>query len=355
MLNKQQTNCLKGLAILVIMCHNLLHLMPGAPGENEFGFELLHAQKFVVNLRDHPSDFLKQFFSFFGHYGVQVFIFLSSYGLSIKYFGKNINYKSFIKDRFIKIYPVLVGAIVLFWLFQFGLYILRPNTFPFQLLSMVKGTIARLSLLSNITPGRVFILCGPWWFFSLIFQLYFLFPLLFRLSNKALLIVSATVLIMQLGLLGFFHAGGTVEYLRYNFFGHLPEFCLGIYFAKNKEAKVSLTVFLIAVLIFSIGCINQYFWIFTFPAVPIMVLFFAQKWHPSESSKTYKFFIFFGNYSMYLFAVQGFLRTPIYALGWNYSWHTFFACIVYILLAIVFAFILKYIIQSFTRSKVTTG
>ncbi|HEY3707185.1 MAG TPA: hypothetical protein VGL22_19145, partial [Terracidiphilus sp.] len=74
------TAVLKGLAILAIVFHNFFHLISPVR-QNEFVF---HPGLFAVFLQTvrQPSLAIQAFFSFFGHFGVAVFIFLSAYGLT---------------------------------------------------------------------------------------------------------------------------------------------------------------------------------------------------------------------------------------------------------------------------------
>ena len=73
------------MAILSIILHNYTHWMHGAIFENEFMYQSWHVSK-LLDYLSHPDGRLPlQFFSFFGHYGVVIFVFLSAYGLEKKY------------------------------------------------------------------------------------------------------------------------------------------------------------------------------------------------------------------------------------------------------------------------------
>ena len=59
--------------------------MYGAIFENEFTYQSWHVSK-LLDYLSHPDGRLPlQLFSFFGHYGVVIFVFLSAYGLEKKY------------------------------------------------------------------------------------------------------------------------------------------------------------------------------------------------------------------------------------------------------------------------------
>ena len=87
MLTKSDNHLLKGIAILSIMLHNLLHLLPGAVAENEFTFSARNIQRVLFEFH-HSQEvwrMVASVFSHFGHYGVPIFLFLSGYGLVMKY------------------------------------------------------------------------------------------------------------------------------------------------------------------------------------------------------------------------------------------------------------------------------
>ena len=68
---------------MCIVVHNFCHLLPNAAHENEFFFDVGNDQFFLAHI--FTSDFVVQLFSYWGHLGVPVFVFLTGYGLSQKY------------------------------------------------------------------------------------------------------------------------------------------------------------------------------------------------------------------------------------------------------------------------------
>ena len=69
---------LKGITISAIALHNDFHLLPPIK-ENEFYFDLQRFFVFLSGLRE-IAHALQAVVSYLGHFGVQVFIFLSAYG-----------------------------------------------------------------------------------------------------------------------------------------------------------------------------------------------------------------------------------------------------------------------------------
>ena len=88
-LNKADTATLKALAILFIVAHNYFHFLPPVTGENEMTFSPEHIQNVLMFIWANPLDAFHPIVSFFGHYGVHIFIFLSGYGLTKKCLSSN--------------------------------------------------------------------------------------------------------------------------------------------------------------------------------------------------------------------------------------------------------------------------
>ena len=82
-----QCSALRGLAIIGIFLHNYCHWLGLAVKENEYTFTIDKCRR-LLEVMTHPDINLPvHLLSFFGHYGVPVFLFLSAYGLVMKYEG----------------------------------------------------------------------------------------------------------------------------------------------------------------------------------------------------------------------------------------------------------------------------
>lgn len=84
-LTKTECSALRGIAILGIVMHNFLHWLRPMVKENEYQFHQNNVDGIMGVLSRLDWDIPLQLFSFFGHYGVPVFLFLSGYGLVKKY------------------------------------------------------------------------------------------------------------------------------------------------------------------------------------------------------------------------------------------------------------------------------
>ena len=83
-----QCSALRGLAIIGIFLHNYCHWLGLAVKENEYTFTIDKCRR-LLEVMTHPDINLPvHLLSFFGHYGVPVFLFLSAYGLVMKYEGQ---------------------------------------------------------------------------------------------------------------------------------------------------------------------------------------------------------------------------------------------------------------------------
>ena len=80
MLSRTECNILRGIAIVGIVLHNYCHWLRHIVQENEYQFNQ-HNVDWFHNIITHSFNELTIFhlLSFFGHYGVPIFLFLSAY------------------------------------------------------------------------------------------------------------------------------------------------------------------------------------------------------------------------------------------------------------------------------------
>ena len=328
-LSKDESNLIKGGAILIIIFHNYFHIIPPSPGENQFAFDTLHFQRFKQLLLADPLSIIRYSFSYFGHYGVQLFIFISGYGLTISNRRKKIYYFKFITERIKKLYPTLfISVIFLLVVIPVWEGSFNPAT--------VKSLLLKLTLLFNFIPGEALAVTGPFWFFSLIVQLYLLFPLLIKLKRKftedILLIPGVISLLLTLFLNNYFNSVDVSLYVT--FVGHLPVFCLGIYFAYKPVIRLPNVFILVALAVFALGNRYENVWYFSNISVTIILLaFFLFLFQFIDKVKWLKsFLIYSGSISLYLFAVHGFARFPFEYISEknDHPWITSLLCFVYL-------------------------
>jgi len=309
-ITKEDTRLLKGFGILIIFLHNFFHVLPSWNIENEFDFRRERVSYFLGHITDDGFSFVGLLFAYLGHFGVQLFIFLSAYGLMRSYAGREkINALTFTGSRIRKLYPTFVLAVLLF----LTLHIVTTRTFNHPELYI--SSILKLSFLSNFFPHQSFEPCGPWWFYSMIVQFYLIFPVMKKLFEKyghtpfwiISLIIYMTDLrfndqLINLGL-----------YLNTTVIGHIPVLYLGIAAASRKpEQSVPLWLLPVALLVFTAGNFFAEAWFFSRLAITVIILyaFGGLKRSGFHSNTLKRIVLYLGDMSMYIFAVNGFLRHP---------------------------------------------
>lgn len=309
-LSKTDTNILKGLGILCILAHNFFHWIgPIARSENETEFKSENFFNFINAIVDNPLDSFNIIFSYLGHFGVQIFIFISGYGLTMSMLKTAKPYKDFIIDRAIKLYPLVFVGIASHFLM---------TTIIFRQIIGIEGIRSltyKMLMIHTLIPGEAMSRIGPLWFTGMIFQLYLLFPLLFKLimqyGVKALVAISVFAYTCIYPCIYFDILPHGIN-IMVNSIGHLPEFCLGILFAKSKCVKISPVCFIVAVTLFGLGNVYKAFYPLTFISFTYIILCVYNSHIMKKINTTVikKFFVFFGELSMMLFAVHGVLRYP---------------------------------------------
>lgn len=338
---KQDTNIIKGVGILMIMIHNFFHIIPPAPGENEFLYSPDTLANFHDLLQTYPDKFVRYFFAYFGHYGVQLFIFISAYGLYRSYHQKHMRYFPFLKKRVVKLYPTLAIAVIL----QLCILYFRDGgaVTGYE----IKSSLLKLTLLFNFFPHQALSVNGPWWFFSLIFQFYLIFPFLLWVSKKY---GSTTLLVLGflcLPIEYFFNPFLISHRLNINYtvIGHMEVFCLGIFLADKKQIYFPKWLIGLATVIFILGNFNPVVWLFSFSAITILMLSAFIVFLPplQRQKRIYTFLNYTGGISLFLFVVQGMLRHPLVDIAGkhNNTWLTLLFCLIYLVLAFLVARLVK--------------
>jgi len=345
-LTKAQTNLYKSLAILMIVFHNFFANIPSSLGHSEFAFNSQLLMYLLFDMWHHPEFIIQNFFTFFGHFGVQLFIFLSAYGLTRSYFDNTPRWGRFFTKRLIAIYPLFILA-MLMYCFRAGFLEYGPLG-GFTILTLQwKSLLLKLTFFSNIIPGYTMGPVAPWWFLPFIFQFYMIFPFLVRLTKKygnyfllSISIVSILSVYPFNPYLSPYHLN-----LLYTPIGHLPEFCLGIYFARCEEVKISQLglVFIAALFVLS----NHYYalWMLSYSTLLILMLYFFQTLTAAiKNVRVINTIItYYGSLSFSLFLVHGFFRQPFLrtAIAKDIWYQTILYALASFLLATLAAQILK--------------
>ncbi len=344
----EDTTFFKGITILLIVLHNFFRKLSPYIGENEQYFDFNNIKRFTALVINEPLYSFQAFFSFLGHYGVQVFLFLSAYGLTKKYLNSTVTYGYFLQTRFKKIYPVFILS-VLFWAFYVGL----KYGGPLQVIcDHWESLWMKLLLISNFVPGELYTINGPWWFLSLIFQFYILFPLLLKIENQygyyILLMLSFFSLLLSYLLQPYLdiRLGGTV-------FMHLPELTLGIIFAKRGEVKIPLLFFGALIVIFILSNYYLFFWYFSYISIVLILLLVIQGIYTYSDGLFKSIIMLCGSLSMYIFFIHGFLRNPWIGFAEYFTnWYmNIFFCMIFVSAVLISSVLMKKIHQLLLNRK----
>ena len=287
----------------------------------------------------------KDIFSFLGWYGVAVFLFLSGYGLTLKY-------------GFTTQQPFKAGTFVWKHLKRVFLLMIIPYMFfaiRNILRSQYRPVLLQLTLTSNIfAPNSIS--PGVYWFFGLIAQFYIFFALIRKYSSTRsastgggiLLLINTLSLIMLFCLPD---KVGILNYARHNFIGWILPFSMGILFAEyqsfgklfNKTWKNAAWLIVCGLLVV-ISNSNYYTWcispIFAIIAsIGLTKVLSHYKWIDKGC-------VWFGTLSSFLFAVHPIVRLLCLQFCAEKMIHTLYI-LGYLLVSIALALVYKAIHKRF--------
>lgn len=282
MLTRNECNAMRGLAILGIALHNYAHWLRHVVQENEYTYTQ-HNVDWLLEAVGRPSDLLPvHLLSFFGHYGVPVFLFLSAYGLVMKYersekAPREEGVMSFMWSHFRKLFMMMVVGYVAFVLVDY----MTPRPHHYEAWNVV----GQLCMVSNLygDPDSV-IWPGPYWYFGLMLQMYLIYRLVLSRSRGSLCGVLpegwATPVALGLGTVATLWQltmdpeGDALNWYRYNSMGALLPFAVGLACGRFEGFKgvkwfkhPALVAVVMAVLVMG-GSLSMATWIW----VPVAVI-----------------------------------------------------------------------------------
>ena len=306
-LDKKDTAILKGLAISAIVFHNFFHVI-GPVHENEFSFD---SARFPVFLQTvvHPATAIQAFFAFYGHFGVQVFIFLSAYGLAKTHWDDASSWSTFMWSRVKKLYPMVL-LVVLFWALLAAMHVgplwVIHDDGP--------GLLLMLAGISSILPGLGLPPVGPWWFIPFIMQFYAMWLCLRYLTKKfgwpGLVAIAVICFVIT------YFANPVLAHWLINLgqtpIGRMRILCLGILAARYPvRINVYLAVPAFAILI--LGSEYQAFSHLISLASTVLALWLYTK--TRAILRQFPVLEQIGNYSLGIFLVNGIVRVPFLAFA----------------------------------------
>ena len=233
LLTRKECTAMRGVAILAIMLHNYTHWLKGIVRENEYTWQHEKWDQ-LWQVVQNPDELLPMhLLSFFGHYGVPVFLFLSGYGLVKKYEQSGLPEVSiwrFIRYNYLKLFRILIVGFVAFIMLD----AITPNIHRY----LWTEVAAILGMFANFFehPARV-IWPGPYWYFSVTLQLYILYRLVFyRWRHWG--VVAVCVVACWVWQLYCYNDMILLERLRYNLIGGMLPFGMGLLLARYEQGMV---------------------------------------------------------------------------------------------------------------------
>ncbi len=345
-LTLENTTFYKGVAILMIAMHNFFHMLPPKFGENEQDFDLFRVETYMQLIFNQPELFFQATFSFLGHYGVQIFIFLSAYGLTKKYINSKIIYTDFLKKRILKIYPAFLLSIVI-WAIYTGFNDGGPIN---VILDRWKLVLTKLIFISNFIPGHLYKLNGPWWFVSLIVQFYIIFPFMLYIYKKYSTIGLINISFAALLLTAYLQPIVNIP-LPGTVLTHIPELSIGIFLANQKNFTINYFTILIILIIFILSNFYYYFWFLSYSSSLILLLIFFQNMLLKSNQILTKIILFIGSISMYIFYINGFMRDPWigFAMDYNLWYLSIFICFTFIVIVAGASFLMMHLLNLISK------
>lgn len=252
LLTRAECAALRGLAIIGIFLHNYCHWLGPVVKENEYTFSQ-HNVDWLTAVMASPDGLLPaHLVSFFGHYGVPVFLFLSAYGLELKY-GRSLYAPAF---RFVayhwkKLFSMMIVGFVSFTIVD----AMTPGRWHYTLTQVV----AQLAMVNNLLPDPDHnIWPGPFWFFGLMLQLYAVYRLLLYKRHWAW---TAGAMVVCLGVqLAFAPESEALNWYRYNFMGGMLPFGLGLLYARYGNRIIRTNLNTLSLLVSVVFCGFMVMW-----------------------------------------------------------------------------------------------
>ncbi len=379
LLSKTQCNALRGIAILGIVLHNFCHwLNPKVVIlENEYNFNYSFSRRMWDLLTSGNIDmyFPVQLFSFFGHYGVPVFLFLSGFGLVLKYEGANSERSSatqFIVYQWKKLFRLmLLGLIV--GLFAHAVY----NAFYRE--DWLQHMLAQLLLVINMMrKPELYIMPGPYWFFGLMLEVYVIYRLIvyptrdikqkgwkwLRWFIPVALVIAAWLIQEPL-----INRHALIRYLRYNAVVAMLPFATGVLVARYGFPRLPkwalATVAVTAMVALMLANLNYYAWLWGQLIVIAGSVSFVKLFEARDATTqarlntTLKPLVWTGALSSCIFVVHPIVRLPIYmeviwGLKVGLTPQFYFWLALYTLLTFLLALGYKYYLELYPAPRLKT-
>ena len=355
-LTRRECTAMRGIAILAIILHNYCHFIGKIVQENEYQYLSFNNDR-LWQVLTHPDALLPvHLLSYFGHYGVPVFLFLSGFGLVKKYETSHgaCPPVRFVRYSYLKLLRMLIVGFVLFVCVD----MVTPGRFPFHW----NNVLAQLLMYINVLPEPDKIIWpGIYWFFGLMMELYIVYRLLLY-KRSSWWVVG---LIIGCWLLQAFcdPDGETLNRLRYNCIGGMLPFGLGIILARvswqetltfmagnpdfhGRKVRVLLPVLIISVALVFVMCFSFHSWLW----IPVVIILGTIALVKVMPEVVLKMFVWFGAISAAMFVAHPIARKLFITVAWKQDIYD--GLVLYVIVTIALSWAVKQIIDRIPKPTV---
>lgn len=346
-LTRSECPAMRGIAILAIMLHNYCHFIGKIVKENEYMYQEANNNR-LWQVLSNPDELLPvHLFSYFGHYGVPVFLFLSGFGLVMKYESGSAAPNSpvrFLRYHYLKLLRMLIVGFVLFLIVD----TVTPGRYAFHW----DNVLAQLLMYINVLPEPDKIIWpGIYWFFGLMIELYIVYRLLLYRRNAWL--VVALVAVCWLLQVCCDPDGETLNRLRYNFIGGMLPFGLGILFARYaprcswwpSSRWLWLAVALVAVVLTVLMSFNFQSWLW----IPVVIIVGTIALVKALPQLVLQVLVWFGAISAAMFVAHPIARKLFITVAWRQDIYD--GLMLYVVVTIALSWAVKQIIDRIPSPK----
>ena len=347
LLTRKECTAMRGIAILAIVLHNYCHFIGKIVQENEYQFFASNNDRLWQVISNPDSLLPVHLLSYFGHYGVPVFLFLSGFGLVKKYesdASQPMGSIPFLRYSYLKLLRLLIVG--------FSLYIcvdmVTPGRFPFHW----DNVLAQLLMYINVLPEPDKIIWpGIYWFFGLMMELYIVYRLL--LYRRSAWFVVGLVVVCWLLQVFCDPDGETLNRLRYNCIGGMLPFGAGILFARwsahhgeipsSRWLWLAIALVAAALTVLMSFSFQSWFWI------PLVIIIGTIALVKVVSERVLQLLTWFGAVSAAMFVAHPVARKLFITVAWRQDIYD--GLMLYVVVAIALSWAVKQIIDRIPSPK----
>lgn len=344
-LTRRECSAMRGIAILAIMLHNYCHFIGRIVKENEYQY-LEQNNTRLWQVLTNPDELLPvHLLSYFGHYGVPVFLFLSGFGLVMKYESAHDDVRAvgFLRFHYLKLLRMLIVGFVLFLMVD----AVTPGRFAFHW----DNVLAQLLMYINVLPEPdKTIWPGIYWFFGLMIELYIVYRLL--LYRQKSWIVIALIAVCWLLQVFCDPEGETLNRLRYNFIGGMLPFGVGILagrYVEHLNLHLSRWAWGIVLLGTTILIVIMGFHYQSWLWIPLLIIVGTIALVKVLPQQLLTLVTWFGTISAAMFVVHPIARKLFITVAWRQDIYD--GLILYVIVAIALSWAVKKVIDQIPSPK----